>query len=376
MGRSGGGGGGGHSSGGSFGGGRSFGGFSGGGHSSGGFSGGGRSSSGGRSLGGYFRGSDSGSFRGSGSSSSPFSGSARPDSSWFGRQNSPTIVPIFLNVPRNSDGAPLYNPPLVPADKVSRNQSGCGCSTAVLIVVLCILIVIIGSIAFCALREAHFEPGVTASTIERVALPASASTETAYYTDADGDWIHRSDKLESGMRAFYRETGVQPYLYILPNGISTSIKDLTQLAEELYGKLFTDETHFLLVFCDDGNGSYNCGYVVGSQAKTIMDSEAIDILSDYLDRYYNDYTLSEEEIFSKTFASTATRIMTVEKSPFVPILICTTIVIVLVLVFFMVKRRREQRIREQQKVEEILKIPLEQFGDQNVENLAKKYEEE
>ena len=42
----------------------------------------------------------------------------------------------------------------------------------------------------------NYDPNITASTVNREALPASAVTETAYYTDADGDWIYRSDKLE------------------------------------------------------------------------------------------------------------------------------------------------------------------------------------
>ena len=134
---------------------------------------------------------------------------------------------------------------------------------------------------------------------------ATATAGTGYYTDADGDWIHNASQLESGLRHFYKKTGVQPYVYILPNGTTTSTSDLQSRAEKLYGELFTDDAHFILVFCDDGEGGYNCGYAVGSQAKTIMDSEAISILADYLDRYYSDFSLSEEEIFSKAFSDAA-----------------------------------------------------------------------
>ena len=177
------------------------------------------------------------------------------------------------------------------------------------------------------------------------------------------------------MRAFYEETGVQPYLYILPNGESTSISELTQRAETLYEELFDDEGHFLLVFCDDGYGSFNCGYTVGAQTKTVMDDEAIGILADYIDRYYSDMSISEEEIFSNAFADTGERIMTVTRSPIVPVAVCIAIVVVAVLIFLTLKKRREQREREQKRAEEILKTPLEKFEDQEVEDLAKKYEE-
>ncbi len=93
---------------------------------------------------------------------------------------------------------------------------------------------------------------IAKSTVAREALPSNAVTETGYYTDADGDWIHNQSELTAGLRKFYQETGVQPYVYILPNGESTSVSDLKSRAEALYPQLFSDEGHFLLVFCDDG----------------------------------------------------------------------------------------------------------------------------
>ena len=163
--------------------------------------------------------------------------------------------------------------------------------------------------------------GVAKSTVEREKLPASAVQETGYYTD-EGGWFGNANRLEAGMKQFYRETGVQPYLYLLPNGAVTSVSELTEKAEELYPQLFQDEGHFLLVFCDDGHGSYNCGYTAGSMAKSVMDDEAVGILADYLDRYYSDYSISEEEIFSNAFAKTGERIMTVTRSPVVPVAVC------------------------------------------------------
>ena len=106
-----------------------------------------------------------------------------------------------------------------------------------------------------------------------------------------------------------------------------------------------------------------------------MDDEAVGILADYLDRYYSDMSISEEEIFSNAFADTGERIMIVTKSPIVPVAVCVAVVVVAVLAFITLKKHREQREREQQRAEEILKTPLEKFGDQEVEDLAKKYED-
>lgn len=338
MGRSGGGGGGGFSGGGF------SGGFSGGGRSSGGFSGGGRS--GGGSFGG-------------GRGSSGYRGG-------FGGYGGPRPIhtgPVIIhNAPRYGGGGNGGNP-----HQPRRQGSGTVIATiCIILVMLMLFFVVIGGASNGEIQK---------STYQREKLPASAVTETAYYTD-EGGWFSNRSELESGMKAFYRETGVQPYLYLLPNGTTTSTTELTSYAEELYPQLFSDEGHFLLVFCDDDYGSYNCGYVVGSQAKTVMDDEAVAILADYLDRYYNDYSISEEEIFSKTFEDTGERIMTVTKSPLPVIVICFAVVAVAVMVFITLKKHREQKEREQKRAEEILKTPLEKFGDKDVEDLAKKYEEQ
>ncbi|WP_281692774.1 hypothetical protein [Agathobaculum desmolans] len=332
MGRSGGGGGGGFSGGG----------FSGGGRSSGGFSGG---RSGGRS------GGSSG-------------------GGWGGFHGGYRTGPIFINSTRRYYGSGGGGNSGGNGNNNGSGNTGCGTT---LVVVLILLALFFGIRLFTS--GGASSDAVARSTVEREKLPAAAVQQTAYYTDADGSWIRSASELEKGMRAFYEDTGVQPYLYILPNGTSTSISELTAKAEALYPQLFTDEGHFLLVFCDDGNGSFHCGYTVGSQAKTVMDDEAVGILADYLDRYYSDYSISEEEIFSNTFAKTSARIMTVTRSPVVPVAVSLAVIVVAVVVFVTLKKRREQRERERKQAEEILKTPLEKFGEQDVEDLAKKYED-
>ena len=285
-------------SGGSGGGGFSGGGFSGGGRSSGGFSGG--SHSGGRSGGGSF---------GGGGWGAPPPPPRRPYRTGGG------------NGGGNGNG--------------QNNSGGSGCGTTLIVVLL--VLFLFGGIGFFLMGTPS--SSIAKSTVAREALPSNAVTETGYYTDADGDWIHNQGELTAGLRKFYQETGVQPYVYILPNGESTSVPDLKSRAEALYPQLFTDEAHFLLVFCDDGRGGYNCGYTVGSQAKTVMDNEAVSILADYLDRYYNDSSVSEEEIFSNAFAKTADRIMTVTRSPVVPVAVCIAAVIVIALLVFSLQKR-------------------------------------
>ena len=371
MGRSGGDGGGGFSGGGS-------GGFSGGGRSSGGFSGG--SHGGGRSAG---PGGDFGGFGGPGPMPGPGFGGPHHH-----HPPTPVFVPVPVGGSRTSDsqartdgggsGSGGGNGNGGNGSGGSNKGGGSGLIIAIVVILAVLLVVGVPSCSSCTSGSSDTAAvSVAASTEHREALPSSAAQQTAYYTDEDGDWIHNASKLESGMRAFYKDTGVWPYVYILPNGTTTSVSELTNKAEQLYGQLFTDEAHFLLVFCDDGNGSYTCGYTVGSEAKTIMDDEAIEILGDYLDRYYSDYNLSEEEIFSKTFADTGERIMTVTKSPVVPVAICVAVVVVAGAAVIIVRRRIAHREAEAKRTQDILNTPLEKFSDtdKDVEDLAKKYED-
>lgn len=342
-------------SGGSSGGGGGFsgGGFSGGGRSSGGFSGG--SHSGGRSGGGSFGG-------GGGHGGRP--------GGWGAPPPPPPPRRPYRTGPVIIDNSRRYYGGGGGGNNSGGNGGGSGCGTTLIIVL--IVLFLLGGIGFFMMDTPSVS--VTKSTISREALPSSAVTETGYYTDADGDWIHNQSELTAGLKEFYHKTGVQPYVYILPNGESTSVSDLKSRAEALYPQLFTDEGHFLLVFCDDGYGGYNCGYTVGSQAKTVMDDEAVSILADYLDRYYNDSSVSEEEIFSNAFAKTADRIMTVTKSPVVPIAVCVAAVIVIALIVYSLQKRREAKERQRKADEKMWSTPLETFGTDEAAERAKKYE--
>ena len=354
MGRSGGGGGGFGGGGGGFGG--LSGGFGGGGFSSGGFSGG--NQGGGRSA---------GPFGGGGLGGGPSGGPMHHGG--FGGFHMPVFIPTptFRRTgggsggPGGSSGGP------------GGSGGGLGgCLVALLVVV--VLAVIIGLLPSCtSCSSGGSSSSIAKSTVERTALPASASEDTGFYTDLDGDWIHDAGLLEEGLEQFFEDTGVRPYVYILPNGETTSISELTARAEELYRELFDDGAHFLLVFCDNDQGGYNCGYCVGPEAKTVMDDEAVSILADYLDRYYSDYSIEEEEIFSKAFADTGERIMTVTRSPVVPVVICIAVVGVAGAVVVVVRMRRDQRERESKRMEEVLKTPLEKFGDADLDELERKY---
>ncbi len=310
-------------------------------------------------------------------------------------------------------GGPNAPQPGSPQGKSSN--SGCGTVFVIVAAVLLALLLVV------ALGGGGCSgANVPASTVERTALPAGSVNETGYFTDEDGDWIHDPAKLERGLRHFYEETGVQPYVYILPNGSVRSYQELQSIAQEKYDELFTDQAHFVLrhfyeetgvqpyvyilpngsvrsyqelqsiaqekydelftdqahfvlVFCDDGNGRFNAAYWAGAMTGSVLDDEAINIFKAYLSQNYDDMSLSEEEIFSDAFADTADRIMTVTPSPLPIIAVCAAVIIVAVVVFLIVRNRRLAKQREAERMQEILNTPLESLADAELADLEKKY---
>ena len=216
---------------------------------------------------------------------------------------------------------------------------------------------------------------MTKSTTKRVALPAGSAKETGYYTDGFGDWIHNPAKLEAGMKNFYKETGVQPYLYLtdsLDGNYNPSNAEAEAFAQKLYDSLFDDEAHLLLIFMED-EGRYHSWCLTGTQADSVIDNEAREILLDLIDRYYYS-DLDEDEMFSQAFDDAGKRIMTVTRSPWVSVLIVVGVLGVVIVLFIWWRKAKAQKAKEAQQVEDILNTPLETFGDTEAENLAKKYE--
>ena len=198
---------------------------------------------------------------------------------------------------------------------------------------LAALMAALAALALVACSSSSISP----STVQREALDASAVTETAYYEDQAG-WISDPAALEEGMRHFFEETGVQPYLAILPDGEIASSQEASQKASELYSQLFSDEGHFLFAICNDGEGKLYYGSHIGSDAEDVLDKEATNIFLEYLEQYNPDESISKEELFSSTFASTADRIMQTAVPPFFDVLVYIGVIVLAAAVVLIVRR--------------------------------------
>lgn len=329
--------------------------------------------SGGRSSGGSFGGSRSSGGRSGGSFGSSRSSGSRSGGSFGGSRSSGSPSGGFFGggFGRSSFGTRRYSGGNYGGGFYGGGGSG-GSGSGMFIIALIVIAIIVLFIVFSSGGSTE----ITKSTVQRQALPANSVNETSYYTDELG-WINNQTQLLTGLKYFYQKTGVQPYLYITDtiNGShSPSTSELDDFARNLYDQLFTDEAHLLLVFFEYNN-AYMDRYVCGTQAKTVIDTEAADILLDYIDRYYYDNSITDEVFFSKAFSEAADRIMTVTRSPWIGVMKLFGFVLLILLLFTWWRHVKKQKNLEAQQTEEILNTPLEKFGDTEASELARKYED-
>jgi len=215
---------------------------------------------------------------------------------------------------------------------------------------------------------------ITLSSFQRMPLEASLSKETAWYQDnnrGSAQWIGDREVLETGMKYFFQKTGVRPFLLI--NTIDQSITVIYMTEEERlfytkeqYNKLFNDEAHALFIISDNGRGDWRYDDYIGSQAKTVLDKEAINIIYDYFDKYWNMEDIEEEELFSKSFSNAADRIMTITKKPVSPLVVLIILggaILVIYLILYFIRKFKEQKIKELELTKVILETPIEDIKD-------------
>ena len=255
-----------------------------------------------------------------------------------------------------------------------RGGYGGGCLSVMAVAAVVLIMVVV---FFLVIPSGN---SVTPSTKNREPLPRGSAVETDYFTDELG-WIGNRTQLLVGMKNFYDRTGVQPHLYINDNvnGSKTPTnEEVERFAEELYDKLFdNDHAHLLLLFIefDSNTSDYLTWYQPGYQARSVVDIEAGDILLDYIDLYYYQRNLTDEEVFSKAFDSASKRIMEVTKSPWITVWIIFGVLAVLLVLFLWWNSSKKKKAEQDERDERILNTPLEAFGDDEASRRAKGYDD-
>lgn len=360
MGRAGGGGGG-HSSGGGHSHSRS-----GGGHRTG------SSSGGSRARGGGFSGGPGGGFgggpRGGGFGGGPGSGPRRT--------GGPGMPPP---PPRHYGGPGMPPPP-----RHHRGYYGgygrmrrVGCSTT--LVAMIFIFIVIAYIISGTSRTAYYggaSSGNQASTIQREKLESGNAYMNNCVVD-EIDWFDNVSKTESQLKEFWEETGVQPYI-ILKDYDAALATDAQkeQWTLDYYDANFDTENIFLYVYFAEEDVDTDVGYMCyanGRQTSSVMDSEAVEIFWNNIDKYW--YTdLSTDDVFVNAFNDTADTIMRVSttKEDVTVWGIALSIVIIAGIVIIVAIKQKNQRAREKAAEDErILNTPMEELRN---DDLTKKYQ--
>lgn len=346
-----------------------------GGHSSG-RSGGGHSV--GRSSGGGSRaGSGSRAGRGSfgGGTSAPRGGAPR---------SGPGMPPPPRHVGPGMPPPPRHVGPGVPPPPggFRRNRSprrGGGCLTSTIIIVL-LLVFMMAVFQSCALRMGHsvIFSGLTAadsqtSTIVREKL----DTNNAYINDCVVDelgWFDNISKTESQLKEFWEETGIQPYIILRDyDPALTTDSEKEQWAVDYYDENFDTENIFLLVYFAKEDTDNDVGYMAyanGYQTSSVMDSEAVEIFWNNIDKYW--YTdLSTDEVFVKAFQDTADTIMhvsTTGKDILKWVLIVVAIILLGAFVIILVKQKNQRAKEKAEEDQRILNTPINDIAKDDLED--------
>lgn len=151
------------------------------------------------------------------------------------------------------------------------------------------------------------EPEEKESEEKRSKIEEGICKLTDYYKDELG---YLSEKCEPGLEYFYKKTNIQPVVLTMDIEKVSAYDDDEEI-NQLYSSLFLDEAHFLFVIFGnkEGTADWEYSYAAGSDAVSVMDDEAVDILFERIDHYYYDSNVSDDELVSRSFEDAADKIM-------------------------------------------------------------------
>ena len=219
------------------------------------------------------------------------------------------------------------------------------------------------------------------STINREPLTESAAFINDCVVDELG-WFDNIPDTEQRLQYFYNKTGVQPFIVLHDHDSALTTDEEKEVwARDYYDANINNENTFLYVYFaeqdTDNDVGYMC-YVNGIETGSVMDSEAIEIFWNYIDRYwYSD--MSTDDLFVTVFEKTADTIMRVSTTGAdvakTAVLIIGIIVILIVLFLWWKARARREKEKAAE-TERILKTPMQDLVNESskADELAKKYD--
>ena len=287
--------------------------------------------------------------------------------------------------PRRGPGMPpppMWGGPVMSSGRSYRRRSsyhggGCLTTTIVTVFILVFIFILFQSFASNARRLGDFNSSYSTETQSSTIVREKLKTGNAYINDCIIDelgWFDNAAKTGGRLKDFWEETGVQPYIILKeydPDLTSNAEKE--QWAVDYYDAHFDTENIFLFVYFAEEDTDNEVGYMAyanGYQTSSIMDSEAVEIFWNNIDKYW--YTdLSTDEVFLFAFNDTAATIMhvpTTGKDIFKWVLIVIAIALVGIFIVYLVKEKNRRAKEKAAEDERILNTPVHDIADDNLED--------
>lgn len=286
--------------------------------------------------------------------------------------------PGYEQTPRGyQTGGPGGTPPGGRTTTQANSARGCspGCLTVILVVFAVMLLLTLMS------GDLGTDTGSgTKSTIERHKLTDVASYDSKCVADQLG-WFDSATQTGKDLKTFYDQTGVQPYVIFKSYESALTTDNEKQAWAKAYFDEYIDRDNaFLLVYFAEPNAASDAGYmcqVSGSQTKSIMDSEALNIFWNNIDRYWSG-SYTTDEVITKAYSDTASTIMrvsTTSRDILKWAIIAALILGILAAAFFLLRERNRRAKEKAEETERILKTPLETYSGKEGDELIDKYKD-
>lgn len=153
--------------------------------------------------------------------------------------------------------------------------------------------------------------GIPDSNTDRIKIRTASDFDEDCIID-ELDWFENESNAQLQLERFYELTGVQPYIALLEYNEAFDIAGVREsyANETLYEEMCEHRSSVIYVYfaAEDVNEMGYELFVTGPTAKLIIDDEAREIFWAYLDKYWSK-NISTDDVFVKTFNSTAERIM-------------------------------------------------------------------
>jgi hypothetical protein len=215
---------------------------------------------------------------------------------------------------------------------------------------------------------------VSGSQISREKLQ---NTKWELHVEDDLGWLDPG-RVGEGLKAFWQETGVVPYVMLVDDRKAFEEHDsLESMAEAVFDERGLNEDMMLfLVASHEDSDDYYGWITLGHEAALVMDKEAQDILTRHFRSWWDKDpgSVTETQLFSRAFRDAGKSIMRAAP-PWWLIPAALGLLILCVLAAIVALNARTKKIKAEaelaKKTEEVLKTPLEELGSKRDDVLNK-----